>query len=633
MVAGKTMRMAGGEERTVTGVYKDFPKNCNFTNAVYMSLGDENKDNGTNFNYTAYIRTKSNANAGEMDATLKKILSDVWTEYGVSSNDIKEYLGRIRFSALPLDKTFMDGHDPETDRGNRTVYCILQLAVVLLLLVALINFANFSMSQAPVRLRSINTRKVMGESNLRLRLQLMGEGVVVCLCALVLSLLCAACIGRWEYIGEYTFGSIAVSDHPDIVLLLTVVSIVVGICATVYSAHYATSFQPAMVMKGNYGLNPGGRRLRRLLVGLQLVVAFVMVIFVGIVYCQRIYIYHSDYGYDKDNVLTADLTALPQEQYAALRSELEKVNGVESASFSFEILGANDTHMKWARNNNGAPYQFVAWPVDWKFLRTMGIGIIEGRDFKETDGDVCIINEAFKRKCPDIIELGKPLDGGELPILGVCRNFRASTVRTDCNTEPLAFIIFGERNAGWGNQTRILYVRTAPHADRKTMRTEVSRTLETFYDGQATTPEVKCYDDILEQTYKDEMRFMAQTAVSTLLAFLITIIGVFCLTLFETEYRRKEIAIRRVMGSSVSEVLSLFAMRYAVPLIIAFLIAAPIGYGISRQWLQQFAAHAPIHWWIFPLAFGIVGTVVLLTVIVQCWRVATTNLVESIRTE
>ena len=82
-----------------------------------------------------------------------------------------------------------------------------------------------------------------------------------------------------------------------------------------------------MVMKGNYGLNPGGRRLRRLLVGLQLVVAFVMVIFVGIVYCQRSYIYHSDYGYDKDNVLTADLTALPQEQYAALRNELEKVNG------------------------------------------------------------------------------------------------------------------------------------------------------------------------------------------------------------------------------------------------------------------------------------------------------------------
>lgn len=75
MVAGKTMRMAGGTERTVTGVYKDFPKNCNFENAVYMSLGEENKDNGTNFNYTAYIRTKSNTNAGEMDATLKKILA------------------------------------------------------------------------------------------------------------------------------------------------------------------------------------------------------------------------------------------------------------------------------------------------------------------------------------------------------------------------------------------------------------------------------------------------------------------------------------------------------------------------------------------------------------------------------
>ena len=144
---------------------------------------------------------------------------------------------------------------------------------------------------------------------------------------------------------------------------------------------------------------------------------------------------------------------------------------------------------------------------------------------------------------------------------------------------------------------------------------------------------MKFLDDILEQTYKDEMRFMTQIEVSTLLAFLITIIGVFCLTMFETEYRRKEIAIRKVMGSSVEEVLSLFTQRYALPLILSFLIAAPIGYYISEQWLQNFAEHTPIYWWLFPVAFLIVSTVVLLTVIVQCWRVATMNPVESIKTE
>lgn len=103
--------------------------------------------------------------------------------------------------------------------------------------------------------------------------------------------------------------------------------------------------------------------------------------------------------------------------------------------------------------------------------------------------------------------------------------------------------------------------------------------------------------------------------------------------MFETEYRRKEIAIRKVMGSSVGEVLSLFTRRYTIPLIISFVIAAPIGYYISEQWLQNFAEHTHIYWWLFPLAFVIVSTVVLQTVVVQCWRAATMNPVDNIKTE
>lgn len=360
MVAGKSMKLSAGAEGTVVGVYKDFPKNSDFVNAVYLSLGKENEGNGNNFNYNVYIRTNSNVEEDVLNSAMKKILSDAMVSVYGESDEVKDYLNRIQFSSVSLDKTYLNGHDPEIDRGNMTVYYILWLAVVLLLLVALINFANFSMAQAPIRLRSINTRKVMGESTLSLRVQLVAEGVIVSLCAFAASMLLAACISKWERIGEYTLGSVAIPDNPGVILVLAVIGVIVGILSTLYSARYITSFQPALVLKGNYGLNPQGRILRQVLVGLQLVMAFVMVFFVGIIYCQRYYIYNSDYGYNKDEVLIADIVELPKTQHDALRSELEKINGVESASFSFGILGAGDQHMKWSRGNDDEYYYFEA---------------------------------------------------------------------------------------------------------------------------------------------------------------------------------------------------------------------------------------------------------------------------------
>ena len=126
---------------------------------------------------------------------------------------------------------------------------------------------------------------------------------------------------------------------------------------------------------------------------------------------------------------------------------------------------------------------------------------------------------------------------------------------------------------------------------------------------------------------------MKQMQASTLLTFLITLIGVFCLTMFETEYRRKEIAIRKVMGSSVSEVLMLFMLRYSRPLIVSFILATPLGYYLIEKWLQNVAEHTPIYGWIFPLVFVLVSAMVLTIVVVQSWRVATTDPIDSLKTE
>lgn len=631
MAAGKQMKFQDGNMVNVIGVYKDFPENSDISNAVYQSLGDENRDNFANWSYSAYIRTRADVDEETINSTLRVLLLELTTATYGDFPRVAEQLQTLHIVAMSLSDTYFNGYDPETDRGSKTTFFILQLAVVLLLSVALINFANFSLAQAPIRFRCINTRKVMGESNISIRLHLVAEGIAVSLFAFVVSLVLIHCISLWKHIGEYTLGTIALSDHGGALPLMAAVSVGVGILSTIYSAYYVTSFQPALVLRGSFGLSPRGRGLRQWLIGFQLALAFILIVFVSVIYCQNAFILSSDYGFEKDALLFGKLNTIPTAQKEALRGELEGINGVEAVSYSGWPLGLCDKCMTWTRNDGGEDsYSFSVIPVDWKMLRTCGIDVVEGRDFKETDGDVYIINEAMKRMYPKL-EPDKPLCEGELTVVGVCRDFRAFSTRVDNKNKPVAFVIFGERFADWKTPC-FLYVRLAADADREELTKKIGRVLKSFANDDAA-PEMKFQDERMKEAYHDEMRFMAQIEVSTLLTLIIGIIGVFCLTMFETECRRKEIGIRKVMGSGTGEVLALFASRYTWPLVGSFIVAAPTGYYVSEQWLQNFAERTPIHWWIFPAAFAVVCATVLTTVVVQSWRVATMNPVESIRTE
>ena len=183
----------------------------------------------------------------------------------------------------------------------------------------------------------------------------------------------------------------------------------------------------------------------------------------------------------------------------------------------------------------------------------------------------------------------------------------------------------------WGDPCKKIFIRAKAGYDKLAAKQEAAELINRLCPDKQHT--LYFLDDCLEKAYDEEFRFIGQVKLFAFICIFITLIGVFCLTMFETEYRRKEIAIRKVMGSSVGEVLSFFTKRYTLPLVISFVIAAPIGYYISEQWLQNFAEHTPIYWWLFPVAFFVVSIVVLFTVIVQSWRVATMNPVDSIKTE
>lgn len=606
---------------TIGGIYKDLPLNSIIRNAIFLKM-DEKADlhNWGNSSYNFYVRLDHPESA-------KDLVSDFLVYYKKNElgKNMSWYSGEpnFRLTRLPDVHYATDVTFDMTPKSSRQTVLVLIAISLVILIIAGINFTNFSTALTPMRVKSINTQKVLGSSDGVLRFSLLMEAVCISTVAYLLALWMVHMAGN-STIAKLVDADMSLFAHPLLLSATALIALLTGLLAGLYPSYYMTSFSPALVLKGSFGLSPAGRRLRNVLICIQFIVSFTLIIGSMFMSLQNRFMQNSPLGYDKDQIIVTNLTAPVLKSSDAFRSSLKSFSGIEDVTYGEFMLSSQDQYMEWARELKGENIQFQCMPIDPSFLKVMNIPVTEGRDFREEDALTAEGAFIFNERARNLydISLGDKIDGAN--IVGFIPDIKFASFRTEVT--PMAFYVRGK---GYGGGADYAYIKVKGDSNLQTAMAHVKSVLNEIHPDYPFN--VRFFDQVLNTLYEKEENLSSLITLFSLIAVFISMVGVFGLVVFDSQYRKKEIGIRKVMGSTTSEILIMFNKTYIYILCICFALAAPVAYYAIHKWLENFALKTPVYWWVFMLAFLLVFCLTILTVTFQNWRVANDNPVYSIK--
>lgn len=629
----------------VVAVFEDFPDNSLLGECeVVKNLGETNLYTTSEWSFNYFVKFRPGADPDEFARQWTNVNQEMQREAAekraaagdAADDDDESGIYGVRLSPVSDLYFESDSQAPCRQGSVVTTYTLLGIAVLVIVL-AFINFVNFFFALVPVRIRTVNTFKVFGAPASSLRFNFVFEAFGLVLIALLAAWYVSFALQGTEF-ASYISASLALSQNLEVVGLVAVVAFVMALAASLYPAWYITSFAPALVVKGSFGGTRSGRRLRTLLLGVQFFISIGLIIATSFIRLQHDYMMHYDMGFDKENLLAVRLSERGAVSYDALRQKLlsdPQVKDVTGATSRLVSVG----RMGWGREFKGRQVAFQSYVVQPDFLRVMGIPITDGRDFLESDFDkelgTMIFNEAARREFE--MQVGDRINGFVSPdeqIVGFCADFNFKPLQY--GVSPFCFYLLPKKiqQENYWHLPHVVYVRMTPGADIAAVTAHIRRCIAEV--DPRTEPGdivVRVFDEELGLEYDNERKLTAIVGLFALLAVVIALMGVFGLVLFETQHRRREIAVRRVMGASRGEILAMFNRRYVMLVAVCFVLAVPVSIWAVRHWLAGFAYAVPLYWWVFALALAGVLAVTALTVTVRSWRAVNENLAESVKSE
>lgn len=640
---GKNLRVNVDTLFKVTGVMENIPKTSHIRPDFFASFstlnleptGNAAQDMLSNIDYLTYILLREGADYKEFE---QKLVGFIDKYIGAV---LKGLGGSARLEVQPLTRIYLHSDlDSEMERTGDISYVYLFSGIGLfILLLACLNFMNLATARSANRAKEVGLRKVVGAQRFQLIKQFLGESMILTFIALILALLLASLtISIFRNISAKDL-TIGIFSNPVLMAGLLALFFIVSIIGGSYPAFFLSAFRPVEVLQGKLKRGAKSSILRIVLVSLQFTVSIVLIIGTLIVHKQLNYIRNSKLGYDKDNVVALRIrNPETQKKYEAIKSELLRHPKILNASASSSLpLGQNDFS---AHHAVGKPedelIMLFGQIVDEDFIDTYKIEMAQGRNFSKefpTDPEEAIIvNEAAVKKLgwqdnplnKEIERFTSLTTRKKYRIIGVVKDYHFQSLHEEI--QPM--ILFNAVVYG-GNYNRIS-VRIRPENIRETIGFIESKWAE--FDSQYPL-EYVFVDDQFDSLYRTEERLGQLFGYFTALAILIGCLGLFGLTSFTAEQRTKEIGIRKVLGASVPSVIMLLVREFTKWVLLAVLIAWPIGYFVMKTWLQNFHYRIILSFDTFLLAALLALIISIITVSYQSIRAALANPADSLKYE
>ena len=622
----------------ITGVIPDPPKNAHFTFNFLGSFktleaadpGSVTQEGWGSNGYYTYLLLKDKSDFKTVAATLPQFIE---RHLG---KEMKEWKMRYDYTLQPLTGIHLRSHlrYEFTPTGNIEYVYIFSLIGIFILLIAGINYMNLATARSLQRAKEVGVKKVLGAARSQLVIQYLVEAIVVAIFSLILALLLTSLLD--PLLQKLSGKSLSVFNSPQLIAFLTVVTFLLGLISGIYPAFFITAYKPGIVLKGAFKSSTGGVWLRKALVVVQFTISVALLIGIFVVNSQLSFIQHKDLGYNKDALVALRVNgdAAVINGFTSFKNSLLSnplVKGVTTSN-SLLVGGLGNSGASTVTGDGKAiSSSTYRLRVDNYYMDVYGMKLLAGRNFSSdpmNDTAAFILNEAavkaFSWGSPEAA-INKPfsMGGSGGRVVGIVKDFHFNSLQHP--VEPLAIAARGPNNRF--SQITVKIDMSRPGESIKW----IQKNWKSDFPGSLL--QYDFLDKKLNDQYQAEERFSKFFLYFSFLSLLIACLGLFGLTTYAIQQRTKEIGIRKVLGATVNNIVSLLSKDFLKLVIVAAFLAFPLAWWTMNKWLKDFAYRISIGWWVFAEAALIVLLIAFVTISLQVLKAVAENPVKSLRTE
>lgn len=625
----KVIRLDNEYELKVSGVLKDVPGNSTFQFdfLVPWKFREQNQEwvrrnmtNWGNYSFQVFAELNDPTNHADVETSVKMMLQ----EHGETDTKPEYFLyPMLRWRLF----SNFDNDGKETGGMNDYVQMFTIIAIFILV-IACINFMNLATARSERRAREVGVRKSVGSKRGELILQFIGESTFIALIAFAIAILLAQLL--LPYYNDLVEKKLIIDYTSSQFWIFSLgIILITGIVSGSYPAFYLSSFQPAKVLKGKASTGKGASTPRKVLVTLQFGFSILLIIGTIVIYQQIQLVKGRELGYEQENLIAVSYTNEVRDNFRPIKLELLSTGVVEAVTrANSEITNINSNNfLGWPGKPEELRVIFTTVVTEYDYTKTMGIKVLEGRDFSEefkSDSSAILVNKAGIEVMglkEDAIGTELDLWGQKRKLIGIVDNVLMGSPYQPVN--PMFMIL-----QDWGGS---LSIRIKKTNDLQASLNVIKGVFEKY--APAYPFEYRFADQEFQKKFTTINLTSTLASLFATLTIVITGLGLFGLASFTAEQRTKEIGIRKVMGASVTSLVSLMSKDFSILVIVAFVISSPLAWWLLTSYLERYTIRTAIPWWVFPVT-GIVALLfAVLVVSTQALKAARSNPVNSLRSE